>query len=265
MADDLLVEENSFPGLYQSADKASIEAQKIYFGGLFFYLGLLVLAALVSFAWPKFVAGAIVSVMLFLATLGILIFLRVNRPDDVWYNGRAVAESVKTISWRWMMRADPYPDCADVAIVRRQLIDDLKDILDQNKGLSHSLNSSAASNDPISETMSQIRNYPISQRLEIYKRQRIEDQAGWYTKKSAYNRRRAKFWFWVSVILHLVAITLLLYKIYSPTSDLPIEVIATAAGAVLTNSEKNYPTLIQNISDMLFIEKPFNYLRILLQ
>ncbi len=33
----------------------------------------------------------------------------------------------------------------------------------------------------------------------------------------------------------------------------------------LTNSEKNYPTLIQNISDMLFIEKPFNYLRILLQ
>ncbi len=34
---------------------------------------------------------------------------------------------------------------------------------------------------------------------------------------------------------------------------------------LVTNSEKNYPTLIQNISDMLFIEKPFNYLRILLQ
>ena len=32
-----------------------------------------------------------------------------------------------------------------------------------------------------------------------------------------------------------------------------------------TNSEKNYPTSIQNISDMLFIEKPFNYLRIVLQ
>ncbi|NKC10754.1 MAG: AAA family ATPase [Gammaproteobacteria bacterium] len=36
-------------------------------------------------------------------------------------------------------------------------------------------------------------------------------------------------------------------------------------GDAFTNSEKNYPTLIQNISDMLFIEKPFNYLRILLQ
>ena len=234
MADDLLVEESSFPGLYQSADEASIEAQKIYFRGLFFYLGLLVLAALVSFSWPKFVAGAVVSAMLFLATLGILIFLRVNRHDDVWYNGRAVAESVKTISWRWMMRADPYPDCADVAIVRKQLINDLKDILNQNRGLSHSLNASAASNDPITQTMSQVRNCPISQRLEIYKTQRIEDQAGWYTKKSSYNRKRAKFWFWVSVILHLVAIALLLYKIYSPASDLPIEVIATAAGAVLT-------------------------------
>ncbi len=42
--------------------------------------------------------------------------------------------------------------------------------------------------------------------------------------------------------------------------------IATlVAPSLTTNSEKNYPTLIQNISDMLFIEKPFNYLRILLQ
>ena len=239
MADDLVVEENSFPGLYQSADKASVKAQKIYFGGLLSYLGLLVLAALVSFAWAKFFAGAIVwgpiiSAVLFLATLGILRFLKSKHFDNVWYNGRAVAESVKKISWRWMMRADPYPDCADVTIVRKQLIDDLKGILDRNEGLSHSLNASAASNDPITETMSQVRGLPISQRLEIYKTQRIEDQAAWYTEKSAYNRRRAEFLFWVSVILHGVAVILLLYKIFSPTSDLPIEVIATAAGAVVT-------------------------------
>ena len=37
------------------------------------------------------------------------------------------------------------------------------------------------------------------------------------------------------------------------------------ASSIVTNSEKNYPTSIQNISDMLFIEKPFNYLHILLQ
>ena len=234
MADDILVEENSFPGLYQSADKASIEAKNKYFIWLFFYLGLLVLAALVSFSLPKLAVGAFASLVLFLATLGILIFLRVSRPDDIWYNGRTVAESVKTISWRWMMRADPYLDCADVTIVQKQLIDDLKDILDQNKGLSHSLNSLNASNKPISETMSQIRNCPIFQRLDIYYTQRIEDQAGWYTKKSAYNRTRALFWFWMSVLLHSTAIIFLLFQICIPLLDFPIEVIATAAGAVLS-------------------------------
>ncbi|NKC12080.1 MAG: hypothetical protein GKR94_07715 [Gammaproteobacteria bacterium] len=43
------------------------------------------------------------------------------------------------------------------------------------------------------------------------------------------------------------------------------EISSSIRDTLYTNSEKNYPTLIQNISDMLFIEKPFNYLRILLQ
>lgn len=234
MADEHLVNENSLPGLYKSADEASIEAQKYYFCGLFFYLVFLVFAAFVSFAWPKFVEGVIASVVLFFVTLGILIFLRVKRPDDVWYNGRAVAESVKTISWRWMMRADPYSDCTDVTSVQKKLINDLKIILDQNRGLSHSLNTTAASNEPITEIMRNVRNCSISQRLEIYKKQRIEDQASWYSKKSTYNNKRARYCFTVSVGLHLVAMVFLLYKIKSPSSDLPVEVIATAAGAVLT-------------------------------
>lgn len=234
MADDHLVNANSFPGLYKSADEASIEAQKKYFWGLFFYLVFLIMAAFVSFAGPKFVYSEIVSAGLFLATLGILIFLRFKRPDSVWYNGRAVAESVKTISWRWMMRADPYSDCSEVVTVQKKLIKDLKDILDQNKGLSHSLNTVAASNEPITDTMRFVRSCSISERIDIYKKQRIEDQAGWYTKKSIHNKQRAEIWFWVSVVMHLVAIVLLLYKIKSPSSDLPIEVIATAASAVLT-------------------------------
>lgn len=231
---ELLVSDKVLPGLYQSADQASLKAQATYYNALRTYLILLIIAALVSFCWPKDSIAAILSASLFLVTLAILIFIRVKRPDDVWYNGRAVAESVKTRAWRWMMRAEPYQDCENVEIVSKQFINDLKTILNQNRSLSDVLESNAGVKEPISEVMKGIRSRAIEERLEIYKQQRIDNQSKWYALKSAFNKRRAKQWFWVSVFLHSSAVVMLLYRIKNPTSSLPIEVLATSASAALT-------------------------------
>lgn len=229
-----ILNSNSLPGLYQSANNASLRAQAQYYFGLKSYLILLILAALVSFLWPKDTYGALASVSLFLITLGILIALKVSRPDDLWYNGRAVAESIKTRAWRWSMRADPYQDCDNIDLVSRQFINDQKSILTQNRNLSKALDSSAGLRDPISEEMINIRKLSTNERLEIYKKQRIDDQANWYSLKSLFNKQQALLLFWVSVSLHAIAIAMLLYRIQDPLTSLPIEVIATAAGAVLT-------------------------------
>lgn len=231
---NLKVDSSELPGLYQSANQASLDAQRHYFNGLMWYLILLVTAAFVSYIRPSDIVGALLSASLFLVTLGILIFIRVKRPDDIWYNGRAVAESVKTISWRWMMRAEPYEDCDNFEIVSRSFISDLKTILDQNRSLSHALQSGSALNDPISKEMREIRSLSILDRLGVYMEYRIQDQANWYWHKSSFNKRRAKLWFWVSVALHSIAILMLLYRIKEPSFSLPVEVVATAAGAVLT-------------------------------
>ncbi len=231
---DPQVSASTLPGLYQSASDASLEAQTLYFRSLKWYLILLVFAALVAFLRPNDVVGALTSAALFFVTLGILIFTRVKRPDDIWYNGRAVAESVKTRSWRWMMRAEPYEDAGNYEIDSKQFINDLKAILNQNRSLSHSLHSASGVQEPISETMKQIRSLSVTDRLRIYAEQRIKNQANWYSLKSQFNKRRARQWFWVSVVLHASAILMLLYRITAPSFPLPIEVIATAAGAVLT-------------------------------
>ncbi|MGC8775543.1 MAG: DUF4231 domain-containing protein [Chlorobaculum sp.] len=231
---NLKIDSSELPGLYQSANRASLEAQRHYFNGLRWYLVLLVTAAFVSYIRPSDIVGAMLSASLFLLTLGILIFIRVRRPDDIWYNGRAVAESVKTISWRWMMRAEPYEDCENYEVVSTSFIRDLKTILNQNKSLSHVLQSGSALNDPISKKMKEIRALPIPDRLDFYVENRIKDQANWYWHKSKFNKRRAEQWFWVSVTLHSMAILMLLYKIKEPSFSLPVEVVATAAGAALT-------------------------------
>src|SRR5690554_642568 len=143
------VSSEDLPGLYQSANSCSIRAQAVYFRSLRWYLLLLIVAALFPFLATSDAMGALVSAILFLVTLGILVFLRVKRPDDIWYNGRAVAESVKTISWRWMMRADPYHDADSLDSVSKDFIRDLRQILSHNESLSHSLEVRSGVKEPI--------------------------------------------------------------------------------------------------------------------
>lgn len=231
---NIKITSDELPGLYQSANQASLNGQQNYFRSLQWYLILLIFAAFISYAMPHDTIGALLSAALFLVTLGILIFIRVQRPDDTWYNGRAVAESVKTRSWRWMMRAEPYEDCESVEIVAKHFINDLKTILEQNRSLSHSLQSTSAAKDPISQNMKDIRSSNVKDRLSVYVEQRVQDQVEWYWKKASFNKRRAQQWFWISVFLHAIAIAMLLYRIKEPALSLPVEVIATVAGAALT-------------------------------
>lgn len=232
---NLQLNDGALPGLFQASDKASIKAQSSYYLWLRAYLVLLTLAALVSFVWPTDVWGAIASAILFVIALVILVMLRITSLSDIWYNSRAVAESVKTRSWRWVMRAEPYVDTPQVETAVRQFIDDLREILKQNTSLSRNFPPSAAGlQSTVSETMKRIRALSVSERLKVYKEQRINDQALWYASRSRTNKRRASVWLWVSVTLHIVAVVLLLYKIANLEAKLPIEVIATAAGAALT-------------------------------
>lgn len=222
------------PGLYGAADSASLRSQSSYFFQLACYLFLLVCAAFVSFKWPTTTYGALASAALFLISLAVLISLKLKKPEDLWYNGRAVAESVKTRSWRWMMKAEPYEDRESDEIVSRSFVNDLKAILGQNRSLSHELTPSDSESHALTEKMREIRGLPLSERLSIYQQQRINDQSNWYASKSQQNKRYGRYWFWGSVLLHSVAIGALLFRIKEPAMVLPVEVIAAAAGAVIT-------------------------------
>ena len=228
------MQEDDYPALYNAADAASLKAQSIYFNALRIYLILLVIAAVVAFLWAQHVYGAITSAALFLLTLGILVWLKVNKPEDIWYNGRAVAESVKTRTWRWVMKAEPYEKDESEEQAQKELLSDLKAILSQNRSLSEAIEWTPELGEAISPKMIAIRSKSWQERLEIYKSDRIDNQSVWYSKKTQFNRRRSKQWFIASVFLHSLAVLMLLYRIKEPSTHLPIEAVAAAASAVLT-------------------------------
>jgi hypothetical protein len=227
------IQEENLPGLYLHANISSQTNQKYYFGGLAIYLILLFIGSLFSFlATDPDPIFKFISALLFLVSLALLIWQKVSKPEDIWYNGRAVAESVKTRAWRYMMKAMPYEATEEASI--KIFISDLKNILNQNKSLVSKLNSIEAIKEPISKQMKDIRRLSLQDRLDFYKRARIEDQKNWYIKKAAYNKRMGIILFWVTVLLHSLAITFLLYNINEPTAKFPISIIGVACSCVLS-------------------------------
>ena len=100
--------EGDFPPLYQAADLASTVAQRKFLWALGANLALLVVAAIMSVANILTSTFALMQMAPLIGTLGLAIYLAVERPERIWYGARALAESVKTISWRYMMRAEPF-------------------------------------------------------------------------------------------------------------------------------------------------------------
>lgn len=231
------IDKKDLPGLYQISDNASIKEQNNYFISIVIYLLLLIIASILAYFandYPEETTLKVITALLFIITLSIIIWQKVKRSDDIWYNGRAVAESVKTRSWRWMMRTEPYMDCENEETMRKSFVNDLNTILKQNKNLISKLGIEASIDDPISEKMIQVRRLCLEERFNIYKKERITNQALWYTKKAKYNKQRANLCFYLTIGLHAIAIFLLLYNIQEPKLKLPIELIAVGASSVLS-------------------------------
>src|SRR5438876_9372060 len=98
--------ESDFPALYKAADLNSFISQRRFLTATKVRLISLVIAALFGIlTWDiggPDLAGILATVA-FATALGSEVYLLRLRPDRIWYEGRAVAESAKTSAWRFMV------------------------------------------------------------------------------------------------------------------------------------------------------------------
>ena len=155
---------------------------------------LLVAALGGAAAWrvEGFAPGAAVAVVAFLVALAVEYMLSNNKPERIWYEGRAAAESAKTLTWRFVVGGESFESSKSSSDAQRQLIGDLKDILQDLDGLH--LSDYATEARQVSTRMLSLREEPFEMRKELYKRGRIEDQRAWYARKATWNGKRAHHW-----------------------------------------------------------------------
>lgn len=227
--------DSDYPALYQAADQASILAQSTYLCILKWHIFLLVLGAAFFLIPAPSKVLSLINAAIFLGALGLSILIAIKKYEKTWYSARAVAESVKTATWRYMMKADPFLDAESRKQVNSVFYQRLNSILSSNNQLGESLGGPVSALDQLSMRMEEIRSLPLGERRAIYLAERIDEQRKWYADKSGDNRFNGKMFFALLVVLHVIAIALVLSRIAFPEWEVwPTDIFVVMAGGVMT-------------------------------
>jgi len=155
------ISENDLPAIFRAADKSSISAQRRYLYLVIFDLGLMILGA-ISTSLPLGVGqiktiAAIAGAIVIGISLILMLVMKIAAYEDLWYSGRAIAESVKTLTWRYMICAEPYFRECRQKDIDTQFISHLEMILKARKSLGLAMAGDANSGDQITQRMRDIR------------------------------------------------------------------------------------------------------------
>lgn len=226
------MKEEDFPGLYQSADNLSGGAQSSFFAALALNLIFLVSATVVSVVNYPHWGAAIIQALLLAGATASSVYLALVRPERLWYSGRAVAESIKTLTWRYVSRAEPFHD--EDLISKKLFLVKLKAVISQNQGISDKL-TSHISEKQISVTMVQFRADSFEIRRDNYIKFRINDQLVWYEKKAKLNKKHSEIFFYALIVVNVLAFIFALIKIANVQYPyLPTDILIAFAASLLT-------------------------------
>ncbi len=182
-------ERDLLPEFFWAADAASLRGQRRSVLLSAWELVLLVIAAATGSAdgapraWPAAAA--------YLGAIALAVVISRQNPQGLWYEGRAAAESVKTLAWKYAVRADAYqpppralPDAE--GLYRFQLGRVLGAFRDTPVAV-------PGSGVEVTAAMRDLREQPLAVRREVYLAERIQVQHDWYRAKARYCAR-AGYW-----------------------------------------------------------------------
>lgn len=128
------------------------------------------------------------------------------RPENKWYSGRAAAESIKTMAWRFAVCGDPFPAADDSGPAAERLLQRIRDIFMRLEGLSPPTVDPNA--DDITATMLSARQLGFALRRQIYLDQRISEQVAWYSRRATGHGRLARRWTLIGALFSLAGFIL---------------------------------------------------------
>ncbi|GGU44738.1 DUF4231 domain-containing protein [Lentzea flava] len=221
------MDDEHLPGFYHDAEEASRSGQRAtLLLSRVRLLGAVVAAVGGAFKWK---VGGGVDVWAWVALIGFLIalfgefLLWVMHPELKWNAGRAMAERVKSLGWRYAVAGDPFPLTSPDA--RADLEKAVIDAAAEHRGTLL-----LTSDNPAGEAvMTGLRGKPYAERRTAYCENRVRRQLDWYHDKAAANEIRANL---ARVLLFAGEFIAILFAILRITGAWDVDLSGVMAAAV---------------------------------
>jgi hypothetical protein len=193
------------PGVHDTASEASGRGQKTYLFLTALRLVSLLTAAMagalgfISLGFDLF--GVILLVAFFVAAIS-EISLIVFQPERDWYSGRAIAESTKTLAWRFAAQGKPFGPNLTLDQAEALLRKRISEVLAKGKDRLEIGPEPAV----VTESMRSLRTADLQKRRATYLAYRTNEQREWYSTNAKKNEVRARTWRYVLLSGEILAV-----------------------------------------------------------
>lgn len=183
MSATLTLPDSDLSGFFRDADSASLRGQRLTVRwNAVRLIGLLVGAVGGALSWRLgvFDLWGMLALVGFVAALVAEVVLLSVQPERDWYAGRALAESAKTLAWRFAVRADPFFEHLSDVELRREMRRRLSEVAEKGRDRI----TLAADYVELTPKLIEVRRAPFDERRGIYIESRIKNQRNWYAGKA---------------------------------------------------------------------------------
>ena len=224
----------NYPAMFRSADEASDRKQSLYLMLIRCEYLLLFVAAVISTEMFESATFYLFYALIFVVSICLLLGRAMMKPEQDWYHCRALAESVKTLTWRYVMQAQPLSSTLAPPVARTEFIRHLQRTLDENRSTAEEIEAEWSDQDQITPEMERLRRLTLEERKGVYLRDRVQEQRSWYNRKAISNKKLAKMWIGIGVFCYVAAIALVLSRIrFTDWHYWPIEPIIVLASSII--------------------------------
>src|ERR1035437_4126606 len=181
------------PGVHDAANTASGRGQKTYLILSGVRLAALLVAAIagaLGFVTTGFDPFGLVLLIAFIAAAISEVALILFQPERDWYSGRAMAESTKTLAWRFAVQGKPFGPALNSAAAESLLRKRISQVLTNGKDRLDVGTEPAV----VTDSMRRLRESNIETRRGTYIEFRTKNQQQWYSTNAKKNKNRATSW-----------------------------------------------------------------------
>jgi hypothetical protein len=188
----------TYAGAFTVADRTAAWGQLIHLRLTRLELSLLVVGAATGFidlpvGSRQIDLGGVIAAAVFTVSLALRAYRLTVRPTQTWQDGRAAAESIKTLCWRYAVGSRVFPADMSAADADRVFVTRLREILDGIRDVSD-IRAAVPAGVQITPWMQQLRAASLDDRRACYERARIADQQAWYAGRAEFNSRQMHRW-----------------------------------------------------------------------